>query len=81
METTTIRLSDETLFRIDSIAIRLNRSRSWVIHQAIDNFLANEEWLVQEIHDGLADVEQNNLATEDNVRRLYSTFADPSKPV
>lgn len=78
--TTTMRLSDETLSRIDTLAARLNRSRSWIINQAIDSYLAHEEWIVQEIHDGLTDLEQNNLATDDDIRRVYSSFADPTKP-
>lgn len=69
MRTTTIRLSDETLSRVDTMADRLNRSRSWVINQAVDSYLSHEEWLVKEIHDGLTDLKQNDLATDDDIRR------------
>ena len=39
MKTTTIRIDDEMLGRVDGLAKALSRSRSWVINQAIDRYL------------------------------------------
>ena len=64
MKTTTVRIEDAMLFRIDTMAESLNRSRSWVINQAVESFLHHEEWLVQEIKNGLAEVKHDDVAPE-----------------
>lgn len=65
MKTTTVRLDDNVLDRVDGLAKVLSRSRSWVISQAIDRFLDYEEWFVQEVKDGLEEVEKGEIATQE----------------
>jgi predicted transcriptional regulator len=67
MKTTTVRVDDNTLERVDGLAKVLSRSRSWVINQAIDRFLEYEEWFVQEVQDGMAEVERGEFATHEEV--------------
>jgi predicted transcriptional regulator len=67
MKTTTIRIEDDMLGRIDCLADALSRSRSWVIKEAIEKFLHYEEWFVQEVKDGLKEIERGEIATEDDV--------------
>ncbi|MFZ0930315.1 MAG: CopG family ribbon-helix-helix protein [Syntrophobacteraceae bacterium] len=67
MKTTTVRLDDDILERLDGLARGLSRSRSWVINQAIDRFLEYEEWFVQEVKDGLAEVEKGEVANHEEV--------------
>ncbi len=67
MKTTTIRIDDTVLERVDDLAKMLSRSRSWVINQAIDRFLDYEEWFVKEVEDGLAEVEKGEVATREEV--------------
>jgi predicted transcriptional regulator len=67
MKATTIRIDDDTLGRVDGLANTLSRTRSWVINQAIERFLDYEEWFVQEVKDGLEEVERGDIATDDEV--------------
>jgi predicted transcriptional regulator len=67
MKTTTVRIDDDLLGRIDCLANTLSRSRSWVINQAIEKFVGFEEWFVQEVEDGLKEIEQGRIATDDEV--------------
>ena len=67
MKATTIRINDDMLGRIDSLANTLTRSRSWVINQAIERFIDYEEWFVQEVKDGLKEIEHGKIATDDEV--------------
>ena len=67
MKTTTVRLDDKMLDRVDGLAKVLSRSRSWVINKAIDRFLEYEEWFVQEVKDGLAEVEKGEVADHEEV--------------
>jgi len=65
MKATTIRIDDNMLGRVDDLAKELSRSRSWVINQAISRFMEYEQWFVQEVKDGLKEVEQGDIATYD----------------
>ncbi len=74
MKATTVRLEDDILGRIDCLATTLSRSRSWVIKQAIGNFLDYEEWFVKEVENGKKEVEQGKIATEDEVSASFSKW-------
>ena len=71
MKATTVRIDDDIVERIDSLANALSRSRSWVIKQAIGRFLDYEEWFVQEIKDGLKEVERGEIATDEEVTAIF----------
>jgi predicted transcriptional regulator len=71
MKATTIRFDNDTLVRIDGLANALSRSRSWVIKQAIDRFLDYEEWYVQEVKEGLAEVERGDIASDEEVAARF----------
>ncbi|MBW2010508.1 MAG: CopG family ribbon-helix-helix protein [Deltaproteobacteria bacterium] len=79
MKTTTVRIDDDVLGRVDGLAKTLSRSRSWVIKQAIDRFLEYEEWLVKEVKDGLSEVERGEIATHEEVVAMFRKWgADAS---
>lgn len=71
MKTTTVRIDDTILERVDNLARTLSRSRSWVINQAIDRFLDYEEWFVKEVENGLAEVEKGEIATRDEIEAKF----------
>ena len=79
MKVTTVRIHDNVLDRIDGLAKTLSRSRSWIINQAIDRFLAYEEWFVQEVKDGLVEIDRGEIAAhEDVIAKFRMWGADAS---
>ncbi|MDA3895105.1 MAG: CopG family ribbon-helix-helix protein [Desulfobacteraceae bacterium] len=74
MKATTVRINDNMLGRIDGLATTLSRSRSWVINQAIERFLDYEEWFVQEVTEGLKEIDQGKIATDDDVVAGFSKW-------
>ncbi|MCF8024167.1 MAG: CopG family ribbon-helix-helix protein [Desulfobacteraceae bacterium] len=71
MKATTVRIDDNILDRVDGLAADLSRSRSWVINQAIKQFLDYEEWFVQEVKDGLKEVENGEIATSEEAAARF----------
>ena len=67
-------MDDNLLQRVDGIAKSLNRPRSWIITQALDRFVNYEEWYVQEIKDGLDEVERGKVATEEEVTSTFKKW-------
>ena len=67
MKTTTIRMEDETLDRIDTMAKSLSRSRTWIINQAIERFLSYEEWFIREVNAGLEEMRDGDFASPEEI--------------
>lgn len=69
-EPITIRTSKETVDEIDALAAAMDRSRNYVINQALRQYLEANAWQVQRIEEGLA------AAREGRVRPAEDVFAD-----
>lgn len=67
MKSTAINIDDQILERVDSLAESMNQPRSWVINQAIERFIEYEEWVIREVKAGIKEVEQGDIATEEEV--------------
>lgn len=74
MQATTVRIEDDMLGRIDSLAKTLSRSRAWVIKEAIGKFLDYEEWFVKEVENGIKEIEQGEVATNDEVTASFKKW-------
>jgi len=74
MKTTTIRMNDGTLDRIDTMAKNLNRSRTWVINQAVERFLGYEEWFVREVEAGIEEARRGEFALPEEVAARFDKW-------
>ncbi len=74
MKTTTIRMEDTVLDRVDSMAKSVNRSRTWLINQAVEQFLSYEEWFVQEVEAGVNEVADGELASQGKVEQRFAKW-------
>ena len=69
-----LRLSDDALARIDRIAKALDRSRSWVIADAIRLYLDTEGKDVEAILDGIAAADAGDFATHEEVVAVLNKY-------
>ncbi|MGB5685995.1 putative transcriptional regulator [Candidatus Electrothrix marina] len=74
MKATTIRMENSVLNRVDSMAKVMNRSRTWVINQAIQRFLSYEEWFVHEVNSGLDEAANGDLASDKQVAEHFARW-------
>ena len=74
MRATTIRMEDAILDRVDSMAKSVNRSRTWVINQAVERFLSYEEWFVQEVQAGVSEVASGEIASQKKVEERFAKW-------
>jgi len=74
MKTTTIRMEEMMLARVDSMAKNINRSRTWLINQAVERFLNYEEWFIQEVRAGLDEVANGETATPEEVLKGFAKW-------
>jgi predicted transcriptional regulator len=63
----TIRLMPELDRRVTEIATALNRPKSWVIEQAVEDFVAVQEWHLAAIEEGIWDADAGRTVPHDDV--------------
>ena len=49
----TVRISSDTQKKLDHVAVSVDRSRNWVINEAIENYLSVYEWQEKRISERL----------------------------
>ena len=74
MKTTTVRMDDLLMQRVDGIAKSLHRPRAWIIAQALERFVSYEEWYIQEVRAGLDEAERGEVATEVEVASSFKKW-------
>jgi len=79
MSAFTVRVSDKTAERLDQLAEKQERSRSWMAAKAIEDFVAREEWQLAEIEAGLAEADSGQFASSDDVGRVIGKYVQPAR--
>ena len=69
-EPITIRAAREVVSEIDSLAAAMDRSRNYIVNQALRQYLETNAWQIDRIKQGIA------AAREGRVRPAEDVFAD-----
>lgn len=75
----TVRLPDETAARLDQLAEKLDRSRSYMAAQAIEDFIAREEWQLADIETGLAEADRGEFASTDDMAKIVAKYVPSAR--
>ncbi|TDK36737.1 ribbon-helix-helix protein, CopG family [Rhizobium deserti] len=81
MDSITVRIPNETAARLARLAEKLSRPASTVAADAIEDFLAREEWQLAEIEAGLAEAHRGEFATDAEVDAVLTRFGVAPRPV
>ncbi len=76
----TVRVPDETAAKLDQLAEKLDRSRSYMAAQAIEDFIAREEWQLAEIEAGLAEADRGEFASAEALASVVAQYVKPVRP-
>jgi predicted transcriptional regulator len=74
MSAFTVRLPDEVAKKLDAIAAKLDRSRSYVAAQAIGDFVTRETWQLADIEAGLREADKGDFATDAEVAATIAKY-------
>lgn len=75
----TVRVPDETAAKLDKLAEKLDRPRSFVAAQAIEDFVEREAWQLAEIEAGLADADRGDFATSAELAQVVAKYVKPAR--
>jgi predicted transcriptional regulator len=70
----TLRLEPALRKRLDRLAQAQRRSRSFIAAEAIREYVAVNEWQIEEITKSLAEAARGEFASEEDVRRVMSKW-------
>ena len=82
MSVTSVRLQPEIEQGLDEIAAKLHRSKSWLINQALREFVQrkeNEDARWQETLGALADVRKGQVVSADAVHAWLASWGDDTE--
>ena len=71
----TLRLEPGLRKQLDHLARAQRRSRSFIAAEAIREYVAANEWQIEEIKKGLAKADSGDFASEEQVRRTLNKWA------
>lgn len=66
-EAFTVRADGETVRQLDQLATQLDRSRNYLVNQAIQEYLDLHAWQIQKIEEGIAAADRGDLIPHEDV--------------
>lgn len=76
-----IHTTPETRERLDRLASATKRSKSFLANEALEQYLALQEWQIAEIEQGLEEAKRGEFASDEEMRRWFEEIGAPGKPV
>jgi predicted transcriptional regulator len=68
----TAKLPDDLVARMDEIADRIDRSKSWIVRQALTEWLAEEQRRYELTLEALKSVDEGRTYTQEEVERHFA---------
>ena len=75
-ETIAFRIEREKREKLDKIAENFDRDRSYILNEAIDNYLDVYAWQIEEINQALIEAEAEDFASEAEIEATFERLAD-----
>lgn len=76
-----IHTTPETRERLDRLASATKRSKSFLANEALEQYLALQEWQIAEIEQGLEEAKRGQFASDEEMRRWFEEIGAAGKPV
>ena len=71
LKATSVRLDDETLTRVGQMAEAMDRPRAWLMAEAIKQYVAREEWFIQEVEKGVKAADDGRLVNHADIKAKW----------
>lgn len=75
----TVRIDPKKRKQLDALAKQLDRSRNYVVNQAIEEFLDTHAWQVEQIEKGLAEARRGSFVPDEEMEQIFDRY-NPEAP-
>ncbi|MFH1914707.1 MAG: ribbon-helix-helix protein, CopG family [Pseudomonadota bacterium] len=74
MSTVTARIPEETAKKLNALAKATNRSKSFIVANALDQFLEEQAWQVARINESIAQADAGSFASDAEVKEAFAKW-------
>jgi predicted transcriptional regulator len=78
-ETLSVRIDKETKKRLDALAKRARRSKSFLAAEAIAAYVESEEWQIGELQAGIAELDAGKGVSHEKVSKWMKSWGKPGE--
>ena len=75
-----LRISEKKAREIETLAKATDRSKSWLLEQALDAYLETQSWQIARIERGLAEIDRGEAVPHEKVAEWLSGWGREDKP-
>ena len=72
----TVRADKKKLKALDRLAARRDRSRNYLVNEAIDHFLELQEWQAERVREGIKAADGGRFANDREMDRILKKYKD-----
>ena len=76
-EAFTIRSESSKVKKLDQLANKLDRSRNYLVNQAIEQYLDLNNWQIQQIKQGIKAADENRFVDDSEMERIFNKYKTP----
>ncbi len=73
-EAFTIRSDRTKVKKLDQLANKLDRSRNYLVNQAIEQYLDLNNWQIQQIKQGIKAADENRFVDDSEMDRIFNKY-------
>ena len=74
-----VRIDSDTKKRLDALAKRSRRSKSFLAAEAIAAYVESEEWQLGELHAAMAELESGRKVSHEKVSKWLKSWGKPGE--
>lgn len=75
-EAFTVRTDSKKVKKLDKLANQMERSRNYVVNQAIDQLLEVHAWQVERTKEGIKAADEGRFATDAEMERVFDKYKE-----
>ncbi|MCK5498929.1 MAG: CopG family ribbon-helix-helix protein [Gammaproteobacteria bacterium] len=76
-EAFTIRSDSNKVKKLDQLANKLDRSRNYLVNQAIEQYLDINAWQIQQIKQGIKAADESRFVDDAEMERVFNKYKTP----
>jgi len=75
-EAFTVRTDSKKVEQLDRLADRMDRSRNYLVNQAIDGLLEVYAWQTERVREGIKAANEGRFTSDKEMKRIFSKYED-----
>ncbi len=75
-EAFTIRSDSKKVKQLDKLASQMDRSRNYLVNQAIDQLLEIHTWQIERTKEGIKAADEGRFASDNEMKRIFNKYED-----